>query len=641
MKVSGFSIIRDGVRLGYPFLESIRSVLPLVDEFVVAVGDCSDDTRQQILGLDIPNLRIIDTTWAPTVCSGGQLMAQQTNIALDACRGDWCFYIQGDEVLHEGDQDAILNSMRRWHSNQAVEGLTFRYLHFMGDYTIRNPLSYRKQVRIVRNGKGIRSVGDACGFGVADRKLRTRSSGGRVFHYGYVRPPEEMARKSKQFSYFYRGESLSELPPPDLDAVDPWSWDLRSCRPYHDSHPAVMSEIIANKDWRIDFQYTPWYRNKAWWHGFLRKNFSSMFRKLENRKKAKAELVLKKKSSPPFVLKSTSDGIMNNIHIIARKNGVGLDRDVDLMRSVLCEIGQVDWRSQKKPEPVLSQLRTLLVGDLRRSRSRLFLLTERVPRLLGRLPGIVALVPNQERFPRRHLNRLRHVDHVLCKTRHAASVFSAYTDNVRYIGFTSNDRNLPAITPDYSRFFHLAGKSTLKGTNVLVEVWAKHPEWPELTIIESEVNANRTIPKNVTLITDFVEEEALRKMQNEHGVHLCTSLSEGWGHYIVEAMSCGALVVTTDGPPMNELVTPERGVLVPWHKSEPRHLGTDWHIDPEAFEIAIQKVLDMPKSQKSLLGNAARTWFEENDRAFRRRFSEFIGQLLAPNEVVGPATRAA
>ncbi len=289
MKVSGFSIIRDGVRLGYPFLESIRSVLPLVDEFVIAVGDCSDDTRQQILALDIPNLRIIDTVWEPTVCSGGQIMAQQTNLALDACQGDWCFYIQGDEVIHEGDHDAIASCMHRWLSDPGVEGLTFRYLHFMGDYSIRNPLAYRKQVRIVRNRKNIRSVGDACGFGIDGRKLRTKPTGGRVFHYGYVRPPEEMARKSTQFSFFYRGESLSQLPPPDLDAVDPWSWDLRSCRPYHGSHPALMSTIIANKHWHIDFQYTPWYRNPAWWNGFLRKNFSSLFRWLEKRKQVKSE----------------------------------------------------------------------------------------------------------------------------------------------------------------------------------------------------------------------------------------------------------------------------------------------------------------------------------------------------------------
>jgi len=323
---------------------------------------------------------------------------------------------------------------------------------------------------------------------------------------------------------------------------------------------------------------------------------------------------------------------MNNIHIIARKNGVGIDRDVDIMHSVMSQLGQVDWRSRKNPEPILSQLRTLFTGSARHRSSRLFLLTERIPRLLGRLPGIVALVPNQERFPHRHLRRLRYVDHVLCKTRHAESVFSAHAKNVSYIGFTSQDRNLPAITPDYNRFFHLAGKSTLKGTATLVDVWSRHPEWPELTLIQSAANAHsavrQPVPKNVKLVTDYVEDEILQQMQNQHGVHLCPSLSEGWGHYIVEAMSCGALVVTTDGPPMNELVTPDRGILVPYYQSAPRHLGTNWHVDPEALEAAVQNILDMPTSQKSALGTTAQAWYAANDLAFQTTFKQLALQIL-------------
>lgn len=287
MKVSGFSIIRDGVKLGYPFIQSIQSVLPMVDQFIVAVGDCSDDTRRQILAIGDPKIQIVDTVWDRVTCVGGQVMAQQTNIALSKCTGDWCFYIQGDEVIHEDDRAKILATMNRHHDDQKVEGLSFRYLHFMGDYDIRNPLAYRKQVRIVRNGIGVRSVGDACGFGIKDRKLRWRATGARVFHYGYVRPPAEMARKSAQFQHFYRGNSQKHLPPPDLDAVDPWAWDLRVCVPFNESHPALMADMIASKNWSIEFSHTPWYRNRAWWHGCLRKNFRSIFRLFEKQSTAK------------------------------------------------------------------------------------------------------------------------------------------------------------------------------------------------------------------------------------------------------------------------------------------------------------------------------------------------------------------
>jgi glycosyltransferase involved in cell wall biosynthesis len=278
MRVSGFSIVRDAVKLGYPFLESIQSLLPLVDEFVIAVGDCSDDTRQRIIDLDSEKIRILDTVWNPTACSGGEVMAQQTNLALDACHGDWCIYIQADEVIHEQDLGVIRKSMERWLLDSRVDGLTFEYLHFMGDYDIVNPLAYRRQTRIVRNRPQIRSVGDACGFGIENRKLTTKRSGARMFHYGYVRPPEQMARKSVQFAYLYRGEDNRTAPPPDLDRAAPWDWDLRICNYYRGNHPQVMQEAINARTWHVKFVPVPWYRNRHWWNRFLQKNFASLFR---------------------------------------------------------------------------------------------------------------------------------------------------------------------------------------------------------------------------------------------------------------------------------------------------------------------------------------------------------------------------
>jgi len=312
---------------------------------------------------------------------------------------------------------------------------------------------------------------------------------------------------------------------------------------------------------------------------------------------------------------------MPNIHVVARKNGVGIDRDVELMSAVIGDRGTIDWRHHRRPETIWSQLRARWSSTAPHHRSDLYLLAERIPRLFGPLPGKVALVPNQERFPRRHLAR------VLCKTRHAESIFQDFAD-VSYIGFTSDDRNLSAITPDYNRFFHLAGKSTLKGTETLVEVWSQHPQWPELTIVQAETNARPTGQKNIRWITKYLADDQLQKIQNEHGVHLCPSLSEGWGHYIVEAMSVGAVVLTTDGPPMNELVTAERGVVVPWYHSQPRHLGVNWHVDPAALEVAIQAILDQSSFQKAAIGQAAKTWYSENDHLFQIRFREVVEQLL-------------
>ncbi len=45
MKVSGFTIIKNAVINGYPIVEAITSILPVVDEMIVLVGDCDDDTQ--------------------------------------------------------------------------------------------------------------------------------------------------------------------------------------------------------------------------------------------------------------------------------------------------------------------------------------------------------------------------------------------------------------------------------------------------------------------------------------------------------------------------------------------------------------------------------------------------------------------
>ena len=188
---------------------------------------------------------------------------------------------------------------------------------------------------------------------------------------------------------------------------------------------------------------------------------------------------------------------------------------------------------------------------------------ERVAPWWKRKAGMHFLIPNQERFPERLIPRLGIVDRVLCKSRHAEEIFSRHHKDVRFIGFTSEDRSIPDAKPDYGRFFHLAGRSTLKNTELLLKLWNAHPEWPLLTLVQHPDNAPESVPENVELMAQYLDDDGLRKLQNTCGIHLCPSLSEGWGHYIVEAMSCAAVTVTTAAPPMDELVTPERGITVP------------------------------------------------------------------------------
>lgn len=310
------------------------------------------------------------------------------------------------------------------------------------------------------------------------------------------------------------------------------------------------------------------------------------------------------------------------INIIARTNGVGLDRDIDLAYGCLIGAGHDVTVSHCRG---ISPFRAIFPGK-RQFDANIFL--ERVfPRWLG-TAGKNLLIPNQERFPERHLGRLARIDHILCKSRHAEGIFSRHGD-ARFIGFTSADMFDGSVEKDYQSFFHLAGRSTLKGTETILALWERHPEWPVLTVVQCRENAPDKVPENVRLITDYVPHEEIKQHLNTHGIHLCTSLSEGWGHYIVEAMSCRSVVITTDAPPMNELVTPATGVPVPYHRQEPRHLGINFHIDPGKLESNITRLLQMTPEQKAGYGDAARAWFLENDARFQQMLAGTLAQVLS------------
>jgi glycosyltransferase involved in cell wall biosynthesis len=274
--ISGFTIVRNAIRYDYPFRESIQSLLPLVDELIVAVGDSCDGTRQAIDELGSNKLRMIDTVWDPALRSGGAILAQQTNVALEHCQGEWCFYLQADEVLHEVDREKIRRSIDRASRSSQVDSLSFRYRHFCADYSIVDPIPYRSQVRIIRNGRGIRSVGDACGFAKADGELRTRPTGAWVYHYGYVRPPDVLAIKTCYFESLYANRSIEPGKEPE---VGDFVFDLRRCQLFRGSHPSVMQHRIANKSWPTPhFRPVPWYRNPHFVRSLLYKNTRALRR---------------------------------------------------------------------------------------------------------------------------------------------------------------------------------------------------------------------------------------------------------------------------------------------------------------------------------------------------------------------------
>lgn len=254
MRISGFSFVRNAVDLYYPVVESIRSALPICDEFVVAAGDSTDGTTALLRGLGDPKLRIIETVWDQSQFVRGASNAVQTNIALDSCIGDWCLYLQADEVLHEDDLAPLAARMRAYRDDPRVDGLLFEYLHFYADYdhVHRGHAWYRREVRAVRGRRGIRSWKSAQGFRHADgSKLRVVPAGARIFHYGWVRPPRRMSRKARALAEVHLGAAGAREYVPDVEQGYDFG-QLRGRSRFTDSHPAVMRERIAACDWQVE-----------------------------------------------------------------------------------------------------------------------------------------------------------------------------------------------------------------------------------------------------------------------------------------------------------------------------------------------------------------------------------------------------
>lgn len=257
MKVSGFTFIRNAIKLDYPVVESIKSVLPICDEFVVAVGDSTDDTLNLIKDINDSRIRILETVWdeSPEMKKGGRILAVETDKAFRAVSqdSDWAFYIQGDEVMHEKYLGIVSESMKKWKNDERVDGLLFNYLHFYGsyDYIGSSPRWYNHEIRVVRNKSSIYSYRDAQGFRKENnRKLNVKPVDACIYHYGWVKEPSVMMKKLINASSFYDG--VKWLKTADQDEHYDYS-SVDSLVHFNDSHPGVMQDHINRKNWNFDY----------------------------------------------------------------------------------------------------------------------------------------------------------------------------------------------------------------------------------------------------------------------------------------------------------------------------------------------------------------------------------------------------
>jgi hypothetical protein len=256
MKVSGFTIARNVVRADYPLKEAVFSILPLCDEFVIAVGKSEDETLDFVRSFNHPKIQIIETIWDDTLREGGRVLADETNKAKAAVSpdSDWLFYIQADECMHEKYLEPVRESMLTNLHDRNIDGLLFDYTHFYGsyDYVGDSRKWYRNEIRVIRNNKGIYSYRDAQGFRKDnDQKLVVKKCHAMIYHYGWVKHPKEQQVKQLQFHRMWHGDEYMEKKVAISETFDYTGID--SLQPFKETQPEVMKERILRMNWEFDY----------------------------------------------------------------------------------------------------------------------------------------------------------------------------------------------------------------------------------------------------------------------------------------------------------------------------------------------------------------------------------------------------
>lgn len=261
MKISAFTFIKNGQTLGYPFLESIKSIISIVDEFIINVGDSEDETLSIIESISSPKIRIIRSTWNEKMNDRGYVYGQQKMIAQYNCTGDWAFYIEGDEVYHENELEEILEAMRNYLNDPNVEALAFNFYHFYGNKNtyLDSPGWYRSEVRIIKNS--IRSYApDGLFWVVLDDNKKGRYPKAKLinahcYHYGWVRSESQMNLKSKKVQHYWGNIHTH---------IDYSKMDLTIMKEFTGSHPKVIQNWLGEEEglYKVDLNYQPTSKQK-------------------------------------------------------------------------------------------------------------------------------------------------------------------------------------------------------------------------------------------------------------------------------------------------------------------------------------------------------------------------------------------
>ena len=244
MKLSGATFIRNAVIYHYPVVASVKSILPLCDELIINLGKSDDHTEELIRQIKSEKIKIIESSWDLSLRKHGLVLSQQSNLAIDNCTGDWIFYLQADEVVHENDYEKIYQAVKTAENDRRVDALVFDFIHFYGSaFTYQNARNwYKQEVRIIRNNKQIRSFGDAQGFRYLNGdKPRARHTSAKIYHYGWARPPAVMKTKTIDFNRLWH-EDENYIEQLKRKKIEEMYADLDTLQIFTGTHPKSIYE---------------------------------------------------------------------------------------------------------------------------------------------------------------------------------------------------------------------------------------------------------------------------------------------------------------------------------------------------------------------------------------------------------------
>ena len=336
-------------------------------------------------------------------------------------------------------------------------------------------------------------------------------------------------------------------------------------------------------------------------------------------------------------------------NIVGWDNGGGLSRDIDILCGVLADLG---WTVTVNGRRTGGAARARFARALGRVRRRVFKvavasgvvsapfgLNVHLEDINGDCLPLArrnVLIPNQEWFRSASFGNLSAIDEVWAKTRLAQGIFSQLGCKARLVGWMGADQRMcEANVPKTLTALHIAGSSLWKGTEAILDVWSEHPEWPLLRVVRRTRGyegaelpwRSRPPASNIQIFTERLDEESLNQMQAESAIHLCPSEAEGFGHILLEGLSVGAIVITTDAPPMNEIVGHENGLLVCAERSEPMGLDRRYFVSRGELKKAVVRALSMSEANRDSMGRAARARFEQITRSFRESLRSCLESL--------------